>query len=253
MTGVIAALFRHPIKGFSPEKLGRERLTPGEPFPNDRLFAVENGPSGFDPAAPGFIPKQRFAVLASIADVAKIRTRFDPASGKLRALARGGGTFEANLRSAEGKQAFAEWLEPILDTAAGPLKVIDGVGHAFLDHPLGHISILNLASLRDLEMRIGQRLDPGRLRANLHVEGWPAWIENGWSGRQLALGAARVRVFAPISRCAAPGVDPQTALRDVDFTAELHRHYGHVLCGVYVQVEHGAVVAQGDAADALPG
>ena len=67
MTASIAALFRHPIKGFTPEKVKLAHLAAGGPFPGDRLYALEDGPSGFDPAAPAFIPKQRFAVLAKTA------------------------------------------------------------------------------------------------------------------------------------------------------------------------------------------
>jgi hypothetical protein len=245
--GAIAALFRHPIKGFTPERVDRETLDPGEAFPGDRLFAVENGPCGFDPQRPQFIPKQRFAVLASVAEVARIKTRFDPARGRLTAEAAGSGRVVANLREDAGREAFALWLTRTLGEAvAGPLKVVGGAGHRFLDHPRGHVSILNLASLRDFEQRIGASLDPARLRANIHVEGWPAWAENGWTGREVALGGARVRVFQPITRCAAPGVDPASGVRDVDFTGELYRNFGHMLCGVYVHVERGGVVAVGD-------
>jgi len=76
------------------------------------------------------------------------------------------------------------WLAALLGEAAvGPLRVIDGAGHRFLDHPLGHISVINLASLRDLEARLGRPVDPLRFRANLYVEGWPAWAGvNGLRG-----------------------------------------------------------------------
>ena len=49
MTATIAALFRHPIKGFTPEKVKLAQLVAGEAFPGDRLYALEDGPSGFDP------------------------------------------------------------------------------------------------------------------------------------------------------------------------------------------------------------
>jgi len=89
MTAAISALFRHPIKGFTPEKVELAELCEGKAFPGDRLFALEDGPCGFDPANPGFIPKQRFAVLAKIAAVAKARTRFDDVTGFLHAEAEG--------------------------------------------------------------------------------------------------------------------------------------------------------------------
>jgi uncharacterized protein YcbX len=247
MTAAIAALFRHPIKGFSPEKVKLARLTPGEAFPGDRLYVLEDGPSGFDPAAPAYIPKQRFAVLAKIAEVARAKTRYDPESGVLSASADGFADFEARIDEPAGREAFAAWAGEVLGEAAqGPLRLLDGQGHRFLDHPLGHVSIVNLASVRDLEQRLGRTLDPLRFRANLYVEGWPAWIENEWEGRALSLGEVQASVFKTIVRCAAPGVDPATAVRDVDIPAELHRLYGHMLCGVYVHVTQGGVVREGD-------
>jgi uncharacterized protein len=247
MTAAIAALFRHPIKGFTPEKLQSAKLAPGEPFPGDRLYALEDGPCGFDPAHPGFIPKQRFAVLAKIAEVALARTRLDDATGLFRGEADGRAPFVGDLARPEARAAFAEWTAQLLGGAAeGPLRLIDGAGHRFLDHPLGHVSIINLASVRDLGMRIGKPLDPLRFRANLYVEGWPAWVENDWTGRALRLGGAEASVFKPIVRCAAPGVDPATAIRDLDIPAELFRLYGHAHCGIYVQVTTGGTVREGD-------
>jgi hypothetical protein len=253
MTATIAALFRHPIKGFTPEKLKRARLTAGAAFPGDRLFAVEDGPCGFDPAAPAFIPKQRFAVLAKISEVAKARTAYDEETGVLRASAPGAPDFEAIISDDGGRTAFAAWLSTLLgEAAAGPLRVIDGVGHRFLDHPMGHVSIISLASVRDLESRLGRRVDPLRFRANLYLDGWPAWAENDWSGHAVRLGEATARVFKPITRCTAPDVDPVTAVRDIAVTSELHRLYGHVLCGIYVHVTQGGMVAEGDGVELDP-
>ena len=250
MTGSIAALFRHPIKGFTPEKVTLASLEPGKPFPGDRLYALEDGPSGFDPAAPAWIPKQRFAVLAKIAEVAKARTRLDDATGLLHAEADGRAPFVGDLSAAPGRAAFAAWAGEVLGEAAeGRLRLIDGEGHRFLDHPLGHVSIISLASVHDLEERLGRPLDPLRFRANLYVDGWPAWAENNWEGQTVRLGEVEAKVFKPIVRCAAPGVDPATAIRDLDVPAELFRLYGHLNCGVYVHVTRGGAVREGDAAE----
>lgn len=251
MTAFIAALFRHPIKGFTPEKVKLAQLTSGGPFPGDRLYALEDGPSGFDPAAPGWIPKQRFAVLAKIAEVAKAKTRLDDATGVLHASAEGMRPFAGKLAEPQGRAAFAQWARELLGAAAGgPLRLIDGAGWRFLDHPLGHISIINLASVRDLEQRLGRRLDPLRFRANLYVEGWPAWAENGWQDRALSLGDAKAKVFKTIVRCAAPDVNPETAVRDEEVTKALFDNYGHTLCGIYVHVTEAGTVREGDRIEA---
>ena len=248
MTAAISALFRHPIKGLTPEKVKLAELSEGKAFPGDRLFALEDGPCGFDPANPGFIPKQRFAVLAKIAAVARARTRLDDVTGLFHASAEGHQPYVGQLSEPADRAAFAEWMGALLGEAAtGPLRLIDGVGHRFLDHPLGHVSIINLASVRDLEERLGKSLDPLRFRANVYVNGWAPWVENEWAGRRIDLGEVQTEVFKPIIRCAAPGVDPTTAIRDVDVPAELFRLYGHPHCGIYVQVTRGGTVREGDA------
>jgi hypothetical protein len=248
MTGHIAALYRHPVKGFTPERLDHADLAAGGPFPCDRMFAVENGPSGFDPKAPAHISKQKFTALAPIPEVAKARTAYDEATGTFTARAEGRPDFSGVLARAEGAAAFAAWLQELLgDAARGPLRVVSAPGHRFMDHPLGHVSIINLATVRDLEARIGRPVDPLRFRGNIYVEGWPAWAENDWTGRELMVGFARVRVFKPTVRCAATHVDPVTAERDMDVVKALFDNYGHMNLGVYVHVTDSGRIALGDA------
>ena len=250
MTGQIQSLWRHPVKGFTPERLEAATLTGGGYFPCDRIFAVEDGPSGFDSSAPAFTPKQKFTVLAKIAAVAKARTAYDEASGEIRVTADGRPDLTANLGLAEGREVFAAWLSAFLgEEATGPLKVVEAPGHRFTDHPLGYVSIVNLASVRDLEARIGRTIDPLRFRANVYVEGWPAWAENDWVGRAMRLGGANAQVFKPIVRCVATHVDPATGERDIEVVKALHDAYGHLFCGIYVSVTDGATIAVGDVAE----
>src|SRR6266516_8227255 len=76
----IAAIYRYPIKGLSAERLASTRLKAGETIAADRLYAIENGPSGFDAAAPAYLPKQRFLMLMRNERLARLRTRFDAAT-----------------------------------------------------------------------------------------------------------------------------------------------------------------------------
>ncbi len=249
MTAHIAALYRHPVKGFTPERLDSVELRAGEFFPCDRLFAVEDGPSGFDSASPAFVPKSRFTVLARLAEVAKARTAYDEASGMLSVAADGRTPIQAKLTDEAGRLAFADWLAAFLgDAVTGPLKVVAGPGHRFTDHPEGHVSVINLESVRSLEQRIGRPVDPLRFRANVYVQGWPAWAENDAVGCTVMLGQARTEVFKPIVRCAATEVDPATGERDMPIPKVLFDDFGHVLCGIYVKVTNGGLVAEGDAA-----
>ena len=252
MSGHVAAIFRHPVKGFTAQALQTVQLAPGEGFPHDRVWAVENGPCGFDPAAPAHVPKQKFTVLAHIPAVAALRTRYEEATGLLHAAGPEGGDFAGRLDEAAGREGFAAWLTARLGPEVrGPLRVVAAPGqHRFTDHPQGQVSIINLESLRDLGRRMGAELDPLRFRANLYVEGWPAWAENGWAGKRLMLGWAQAEVFKPIVRCLATHVDPASALRDLDVTKALFDHFGTMHCGIYVRVTSAGAVGLGDAVTA---
>ncbi|WP_333807605.1 MOSC domain-containing protein [Phenylobacterium sp.] len=246
MEALITGLFRYPVKGFSAEPLSEAELVPGRAIAQDRRWVVENGPSGFDPDAPAWVPKMKFAVLAAHPVVAAARTRVQ--GSDISASAPGRPDFHGDLAAAAGREGFGAWVEGLLgEDARDGVRVLQAPDYHFLDHPAGHISIVNLASVRDLEARIGKPVDPLRFRANLYVEGWPPWVENDWKGKNLLLGLARATVFAPIVRCAATEVDPQTAKKDLPLVEHLFEQYGHRDCGIYVQVTHGGTVRVGDA------
>jgi uncharacterized protein YcbX len=248
MQAKVVSLYRHPVKGFTPERLARAELVAGQCFPCDRLYAVEDGPSGFDPAAPAHISKMKFTVLAKIPEVAKARTAYDEATGVFMAQAEGRPDFAGDLRGDAGRRGFEAWLADLLgDQVRGPLRVVEGPGdYRFMDSRSGYVSIVNLASVRDLAERLGRPVDPLRFRANLYVEGWPAWIENDWTGRAMTVGDARAEVLKPIVRCAATHVDPVTAERDIELVKALFDLYGHMFCGVYLKVEQSGTVREGD-------
>jgi uncharacterized protein len=108
------------------------------------------------------------------------------------------------------------------------------------------VSLINLASIRDLEGKIGREVDPLRFRANVYFDGVPAWTEQNWMERGIDIAGARLRVIAPITRCAATEVNPRTAERDIKMVAELMRHYGHNLMGIYAEVVGGGAIAIDD-------
>jgi uncharacterized protein YcbX len=250
MTGRVAALYRHPVKGFTPQAVDEVLLAAGGHFPCDRLYAVEDGPSGFDPAAPAHLSKQKFTVLAKLAGIAKVRTAYDETTGLFQASAPGHPPLQARLTEPRGRAALAEWLTGYLgEQASGPLKVLAAPGgHRFMDSRNGFVSLLNLDSLGDLERRLGRPVDPLRFRANIHVRGWPAWSEFDVVGRTLKLGEAELEGLSAIDRCAATHVNPQTGERDLDMVPALRAELGHIDCGIYARVTGGGRVRAGDAA-----
>jgi uncharacterized protein YcbX len=78
MTGTIAALYRYPVKGLSPEKLDRIVLSPGNCLPQDRRFAIALPSTRFDPENPQWLAKTHFVMLMRDEALALLHTRFDP-------------------------------------------------------------------------------------------------------------------------------------------------------------------------------
>jgi hypothetical protein len=246
-TATIQAIYRYPVKGLSPEKLECTSLAVGKTIPCDRLYAIENGPSGFDPAKPAYLPKQRFLMLMRNARLAELRTAFDETAHCLTIHAEGREAARGDLRTPEVRAAierfFADFCAPEL---RGPPKLLHAADHSFSDVARKVVSIINLASVAALEAAAGAPVNPLRFRGNLHVEGWPAWREFDLLDGMLAIGDARLKVVKRIVRCAAVNVDPDTAQRDLAIPLALQRRLGHADCGIYAEVIEGGIIADDD-------
>jgi MOSC domain-containing protein len=243
----VQSLYRYPVKGLSPQGLARTRLEPGETLPADRHYAIENGPSGFDPAAPAYFPKIRFLMLMRNERLAALRTDYDEASHTLSIHWEGREAARGDLRTSEGRAAIERFLgEYCTDELRGPPRVLSGQGHSFSDVAKKVVSIINLASVAAVESAIGAPVDPLRFRGNVYVTGWPAWHEFDLLGRELGIGGARLKVVKRIVRCAATEVDPLTGMRDLAIPRALMDNFGHADCGVYAEVVAGGEVAVGN-------
>jgi uncharacterized protein len=241
----IHAIYRYPVKGLSPEPLARTHLAVGATLPADRLYALENGPSGFDPAAPRHFPKQRYLMLMRNERLARLRTHFDDASHTLVIESEGDEAARGDLRTPEGRGAVERFFAQFCaDELRGAPRVLHAPGFSFSDVASKVVSIINLASLAAIENVVGAPVHPLRFRGNVYVTGWPAWGEFDLLGREITIGkAARLKIVKRIVRCAATNVDPDTGIRDLSIPQALMQSFGHADCGVY-----GEVVAAGDVA-----
>jgi uncharacterized protein YcbX len=244
----ITGLYRYPVKGLSPEQLPRVTLQPGQTLPADRRYAIENGPSGFNPAAPQYFQKTRFLMLERNERLAALHTLYDEASHILTISKNSREVVRGDLQTAEGRAAIDRFFAANFSTEleGRPPKILSGNGHSFSDVSKKVVSIINLASLQAIEDVVGQKVAPLRFRANLYVRGWPAWHEFDLLKQTLAVGDARLRVLQRIGRCPAINVDPDTAIRDLDIKDTLKRHFNHRDCGIYAEVIAGGSIAEGD-------
>jgi uncharacterized protein YcbX len=243
----VAALYRYPVKGLSAEPLAAVEVIPGGTFPMDRAFALENGPSGFDPAAPTWQPKLKYLCLMRNARLASLATRYDDASGRFTIASDGQTLVEERLTDDAGRQSIERFFQDFMGAEArGAIRLLQAPGHSFSDVAKKVVSVINLESVAALEQATGYVIHPLRFRGNVYVEGLPAWSEAGLIGREIAIGAVRLRVVKSIQRCAATEVDPETAVRDIDVPDALYRLTGEDDCGIYAEVLSAGRIAAGD-------
>jgi len=245
----LAALYRYPVKGLSPEAISEAHLTEGGHFPGDRMMAIENGPSGFDPATPEHLPKQKFLMLMRNEKLARIETRFDDATRRLT-LKQGGAVVASGVvDDVVGRAAIERFFESYMgDDMRGPARLLVAPqGHRFMDSRSGFLSIINKASVEAIAQLANRAsIDPLRFRGNLLVEGLAPWAEFDLVGQRVRMGEAELEITKRIDRCAATDVDPRAGLRDLRMVALLEQNLGHHDCGIYARVIRSGTIRPSD-------
>ena len=247
----IAALYRYPVKGLTPETLPAAQLSPGRCIPWDRAFALKQGDAVLDEANPAWISKMNFMCLAKNPKAALLRTRFDDATQMLH-IEGPDGPLTASPLTPDGQAALTAYFTAFLGEEArygseGQAPRFHFFpGHSFCDHKTQVISLIGKASLAALEEAVGAPRDARRFRANLYLEGPKPWEEFTWLGRTLAIGEVEMVVQERIDRCAATMVNPDTAARDANPVKELRTHFDHIELGIFAEVTKGGVIRPGD-------
>ena len=146
----IESLYRYPVKGLTPEKLSRARLTPGLCLPWDRAFALAQGDAPQDPENPAWVKKSHFMCLARNAKIAGLNSRFDDGTGILAITTPAGQSLEANPLTPIGRDALTTFLTDYLGDearygAAGQApRVHHFPNHSFCDHKTQVVSLIGL-------------------------------------------------------------------------------------------------------------
>ncbi len=248
----IRALYRYPVKGLSGERLTTASPGRHETLPNDRAYALENGPSGFDPAAPAWQPKVKFLCGMKNARLAALDTHFDDASETLTIRRSGETVLQENIGSEPGRAAVERFFEAFMtDEKRGPIRLLRAPGHSFTDQARKAVSLINLATVKDVEAMIGKPVHPLRFRGNIFFDELPAWSEHDLVGQTIRIGSAVATIFKTTSRCAATEVNPETAERDIPIPQILRERRDNLILGIYAEIEAPGRFAEGDTIEIL--
>lgn len=243
-------LCQYPVKGMNGTRVATATLEPGRGMPGDRRFAIARGGG----AEVSFLGLTRHARLATLT------AEFDASASVLTIARQGRSVARGDVGTPAGRatieQFFSAYMAKELNGPARLMDAADNVedvratgtagsagttvaGHVFVDPSHEHVHIINLASVRDLERVVGEPVDLRRFRANVIVDGIPAWSEFDWLDGDVSIGGVTFHVQERTERCAATNVNPVTAARDLNLPLTLRRGFGHLDFGVYARVVEG--------------
>lgn len=259
----VVALYRYPLKGFTPEHCTALTVLPEGRVAGDRVLALRfaNAPVADD----RWCRKYEGVVLANTPGLARLQARYDHEHGRLR-IALGDRVLVDEAIEGAGRGRIVDALtDYVLGLDENPLKghparlplklVGDGVTPRYQDNEAGQVTLHSRETLASAATALG---DPGlsdhRFRHNIVIEGVAPWAELSWLGRRLRIGAVELEGVKLKTRCLATHANPLTGERDLMVMRGLMERFKQAqpTLGIGMLARGaGGVVSIGDAIDPI--
>jgi uncharacterized protein YcbX len=230
----VAALYRYPVKGFTPEECETLTVLEEGRIAGDRVLGVRFADT--EAADDAWSRKTGMVALINTPGLARLRVRFDENGFRLR-ISLGTTVLLDELLNPDGRQRIAGMLadyvlkldeNPLTDHPERlPLRVI-GNGHSsrYHDEEAGRVTLHGRGSLQAVQAAVGNEVSELRFRSNIAVDGLAAWEEQSWVGRRIRIGAVEFDVVKPKTRCLATHANPLTGERDLPILTTLTQKIG---------------------------
>ncbi|MGP6170483.1 MOSC domain-containing protein [Microbacterium sp. A196] len=266
----VVALFRHPIKGFTPERLDELTIQPDGRVAGDRVLAFRFADAATPELRDGldYWPKSKGLALQDFPALAALRLQYDQSTLQVSLFHDETLLVDAALDADGRAQLEAVVTEYVQGTAdarrlqrAGrlPLRLVgDGERSRFQDRSRGYVTVHSTASVSALGGALQLPIDDRRFRSNVVIDGIGASEELEWTG-SIRIGEVTFEAAGPIIRCLATHANPDTGVRDAPVLTTLTGALGLaepalgrllLLSGVSGDVDdrsgHGGVIRVGD-------
>ncbi|MDA0764282.1 MAG: MOSC domain-containing protein [Proteobacteria bacterium] len=214
-------------------------------IPGDREFALARHDVEYNYKEPVYLRKINFLALVKDEKLAKLQTKFNPKTMHLLIALDKEILIDNFLSDSKSINEIEIFFQEYLNLPINEKpNLVQGfeveknnwLTHSFSDIPDKAISIINMATVIDLEAKTKKKIDAIRFRGNFIIEGGSAWEEFNWIGKKVKIGNSILEIFKKTQRCAATTVNPDTGIRDINVPKEISSHYGHVDLGVYAKV-----------------
>ncbi|HEY4427701.1 MAG TPA: MOSC N-terminal beta barrel domain-containing protein [Solirubrobacteraceae bacterium] len=244
---VVAALNTTPIKGLRIAARRQATLERGGLRGDRRFFLIDERGRMVNGKHVGDLNR----VIADLDEPEEVLSLTFPDGRLLSAPVELGAELQASFFSSTRLARLVEGpLSAALSEHAGQALrlVAPADGSSAIDRGArGAVSIISSASLGALARAAGEPwIDARRFRMSIEVSGTEAHAEDGWIGRDLVIGAARVHLLGHVGRCIITSRHPESGLVDLP-TLDILRDYraGAETTEPLAFGVHGAVVGEG--------
>ncbi|SJN45141.1 MOSC domain [Microbacterium esteraromaticum] len=238
----ITALYRYPVKGFTPEACHELTVQPDGRIVGDRVLAFRFADAAEPEQRDGldYWPKSKGLALETFPSLAMLRVSYDNEAKRVR-ITHDDSLLVDVVLDAEGRAELTEIVTAfVLDSPEWkqlqregrlPLVLVgDGEHSRFQDRSRGFVTVHSEASVTALDAALpdktpGLTVDDRRFRSNVVIDGVDAWDELSWSG-EVRIGDLRFTADGPIVRCLATHANPDTGIRDAKVLTTLTREIG---------------------------
>jgi len=230
----VAALYRYPVKSFTPEKCDVLTVFEEGRIAGDRVLGFRFANSGVPDDA--WSKKHQFVALVNTPGLACLNLRFDHDKLGLQ-INLENSVLADEILDENGRKGIASAIENyVLQLDENPLSshpdrlplrlVGDGIRPRFQDNEAGQITLHSRESLAAVAVAVGKpNLSELRFRSNIAIEGLEAWEEQSWVGRKVRIGKLTFDVVAPKGRCLATHANPNTGERDLPILKTLTKAF----------------------------
>ena len=230
----VVALYRYPVKGFTPEACDVLTVLREGRIAGDRVLGIRFG--DIEAADNEWSKKTGMLVLMNTPGLARLNVRFDEKAFRL-CISLGASVLVDEELNADGRRrivaALAEYVLKLEENPLAnhperlPLRVIgDGVSPRYHDDVAGRVTLHGRGSLEALQAALGKEVSDVRFRSNIAVDGLTSWDEQTWVGRKVRIGSVEFEVVKPKTRCLATHANPDTGERDLPILTTLTQKIG---------------------------
>jgi uncharacterized protein len=231
----VAALYRYPVKGFTPEECETLMVLDEGRIAGDRVLGIRFADT--EAADDAWSKKTGMVALVNAPGLARLYIRFEEEALRLR-ISLGGSVLVNEVLNNEGRKriagAVADYVLKLDENPLSghperlPLRVVgNGITPRYHDAEAGQVTLHGRGSLHALAATFRDaEVSELRFRSNIVVDRLGAWEEQSWVGRKVRIGTVDFDVVKPKLRCLATHANPKTGERDLPILTTLTRVFG---------------------------